>query len=393
MKETRLSRMQVLMLLDNPFVSDVRVDKEAASLSKYGASVTVACSMENDLPYKEIRNGYTIIRLIEDGYNAPLRKSYKEYISRTADKIEQLEFNILHCHDFYMLSIGNELKKRNPSIYLIYDAHEYLKGWPFYKTSKGINKFKGRLVWNQLVRKEKNEIKKADKVITITSAIAERIRENSALLISPMVIGNYPMKTDLEVSNGYFHEKYKLPKDELVLIHSGTIYHTDFQLKTLFDIVTSITNLILVFVGDRPRFFDIKQIVGKDAELSKKIYFHDYPKTQNETVNLLGAADFGLLHVNDSWEAHKIGFSNRFAEYIMAGIPVVATPQEFTFKLNNELECCAFYHENNSVELKNAIQKITANKMNFKKNAMAAREKLDWKLESQKLIDLYKSLS
>ena len=31
--------------------------------------------------------------------------------------------------------------------------------------------------------------------------------------------------------------------------------------------------------------------------------------------------------------------------------------------------------------------------MNFKKNAMAAREKLDWKLESQKLIDLYKSLS
>ena len=57
MKETRLSRMQVLMLLDNPFVSDVRVDKEAASLSKYGASVTVACSMENDLPYKEIRNG------------------------------------------------------------------------------------------------------------------------------------------------------------------------------------------------------------------------------------------------------------------------------------------------------------------------------------------------
>tara|TARA_B110000285_G_C15073814_1_gene589493 strand:+ start:114 stop:1271 length:1158 start_codon:yes stop_codon:yes gene_type:complete len=385
--------MQVLMLLDNPFVSDVRVDKEAASLSKYGASVTVACSMENDLPYKEIRNGYTIIRLIEDGYNAPLRKSYKEYISRTADKIEQLEFNILHCHDFYMLSIGNELKKRNPSIYLIYDAHEYLKGWPFYKTSKGINKFKGRLVWNQLVRKEKNEIKKADKVITITSAIAERIRENSALLISPMVIGNYPMKTDLEVSNGYFHEKYKLPKDELVLIHSGTIYHTDFQLKTLFDIVTSITNLILVFVGDRPRFFDIKQIVGKDAELSKKIYFHDYPKTQNETVNLLGAADFGLLHVNDSWEAHKIGFSNRFAEYIMAELPVVATPQEFTFKLNNELECCAFYHENNSVELKNAIQKITANKMNFKKNAMAAREKLDWKLESQKLIDLYKSLS
>ena len=206
MKEAKLSRMKILMLLDNSFVSDVRVDKEAASLSDSGASVTVACTIENDLPYKEIRNGYTIIRLIEEGYNAPLRKSYKEYISRTADKIEQLEFNILHCHDFYMLSIGNELKKRNPSIHLIYDAHEYLKGWPFYKTSRGINKFKGRLVWNQLVRKEKNEIKKADKVITITSSIAERMRENSALLIPPIVIGNYPMKTDLQVSNGYFHK-------------------------------------------------------------------------------------------------------------------------------------------------------------------------------------------
>ena len=33
---------------------------------------------------------------------------------------------------------------------------------------------------------------------------------------------------------------------------------------------------------------------------------------------------------------------------------------------------------NNSFELKKAIQKITINKINFKKNAMAAREKLDW---------------
>ena len=391
--ENSLFHLSILMLLDNPFVSDARVEKEVASLTSLGVNLTIVGTISKNTSPIEQRNGYLIRRELSEIVFSPLKLGYRSYLKATSRRLADEQYDVVHCHDFHMLSIGVELKKIQPTIILIYDAHEYLKGWPFYKTARGINKFKGRLVWNQLVRKEKNEIKKADEVITITSSIAERIRENSALLIPPVVIGNYPMKTDLQVSNGYFHKMCHLEKNEVVLIHSGTIYHTDLQLNTLFDVVTSITNLILVFVGNRPRFFDVKERVGKDEELSKKIYFHDYPKNQNETVNLLGAADFGLLHVNDSWEAHKIGFSNRFGEYIMAGIPVVATPQEFTYKFNNELECCAFYHENNSVELKNAIQKITANKMNFKKNAMAAREKLDWKLESQKLIDLYKSLS
>ena len=137
----------ILMLLDNSFVSDARVEKEAESLLAIGASLTVGCLIEKGLPEEELRDGYKILRIIEDGFNAPMRKTYDEYLSKTVDKILKFDFDILHCHDFYMLSIGAEVKKQRPAVKLIYDAHEYLKGWPFYKTSSGLNKWKGKIVW------------------------------------------------------------------------------------------------------------------------------------------------------------------------------------------------------------------------------------------------------
>ena len=43
----------ILMLLDNSFVSDARVEKEAESLLAIGASLTVGCLIEKGLPEEE----------------------------------------------------------------------------------------------------------------------------------------------------------------------------------------------------------------------------------------------------------------------------------------------------------------------------------------------------
>ena len=36
-----------------------------------------------------------------------------------------------------------------------------------------------------------------------------------------------------------------------------------------------------------------------------------FSNNQNQHINLIGAADFGLLHIRNKWEAHKITFSNQ----------------------------------------------------------------------------------
>ena len=83
-----------------------------------------------------------------------------------------------------MLFIGTEVKKMTPAVKLIYDAHEYLKGWPLYLSNKGIiNKSKGYLVWLKELNLEKQSIKFCDEILTVTSTIASLFKKTTICLI------------------------------------------------------------------------------------------------------------------------------------------------------------------------------------------------------------------
>jgi len=382
------------MLLDNDFVSDARVEKEAVSLIKSGAEVTVYCTRNEKHPDSENRIGIQINRVFDESYNAPLRKGYADFIKHHAKNIVREEFAVIHCHDFHMLSIGAEIKKIAPQLILIYDAHEYLKGWPYYQTATSIkSRLKGKIVWNKLLQKEKKEIKLADFVVTVSDEISKRLWKNYDLPSVPLVLNNFPYNFELETVPNYFHDKFNFEADQIVLVHSGTIYHTDEQLNELFKIVTENPLLKLVFIGNRPRFDEVKEMVSKNPQLLEStVYFHEYLPNQQANINLISSGDIGLLHVRDLWEAHKITFSNRFVEYIMAGLPVIGTPQTFTKQFNDKFDCCTFYSEDNTTELKDAIDKMILRYKDLKKNTLEARTSIDWEKESQKLIRLYQKV-
>ena len=382
------------MILDNPFVSDARVEKEALSLIDFGAEVTVACTKDEKLPNSDNRNGIHIIRCISDFFNSPFKKEYKEFLDKTVREILEINFDILHCHDFHMLSIGVEIKKRKKSIILIYDAHEYLRGWPFYETSDGwLNKLKGRIVWNFLLREEKKNVQRADHVITITDGIANQLQKIYGLNSKPIVLGNFAKKHEPIINKSYFHELYNLAPNTQIIIHTGTIYHTDQQIKDLYDIILSLENIALVFIGNRPRFYSEKQKVISNNSYNRRIFFHEYLSNQKDNIQLIASGDIGLMHIRDKWEAHKIGFSNRFVEYLSAQLPVIATPQEFTMKINLEFNCCEFYSENDIENLKKAIIKISMQLSKYTENAIIAQNNMNWEHESLKLLKLYSTLN
>ena len=386
--------MKVLMLLDNPFVSDARVEKEAISLLDFGIEVTVACTQDENLPNLDKRNGISINRCISNFFNAPFKKGYNALLDKTVCEILEINFDILHCHDFHMLSIGAEIKKRKKSIILIYDAHEYLKGWPFYETSEGwLNKFKGRIVWNFLLKEEKKNVQLADHVITITDGIANQLYKNYKLNSKPIVLGNFAKKYEPIIDKSYFHKLYNINPNTQIIIHTGTIYHTDQQIKDLYDIILSIENMALVFIGNRPRFYSEQQKVKSNKLYNRRIFFHEYLSNQKDNIQLIASGDIGLMHIRDKWEAHKIGFSNRFVEYLSAQLPVIATPQEFTMKINLEFNCCEFYSENDIENLKKAIIKISMQLSKYTENAIIAQNNMNWEHESLKLLKLYSTLN
>lgn len=380
------------MLLDNSFKADARVEKEAFALVNEGYEVKVLCIEDDQQPPLEIRNGIKIIRCLKEGYNAPLRKGYEEYLEEMAILIIEQAPDILHCHDFYMLSIGARVKKKLPTIHLIYDAHEFLKGWPFYKTSSGMNRLKGKIVYRRLVKQERSEIKLADKVITITEGIAKRFKSWAHLDKDPLILGNYPEQVEIVKDPNYFRSQFPISDTQKIIIHSGTIYHSDEELKTLFNNIANDGEYSLIFVGNRPRFDEVKSMVNKDHNWKRFIFFHDYPSDQSETIRLIANADIGLLFVKDKWIAHQIGFSNRFVEYIMAGIPVVGTPQEFSQALNQTYHTSLFYKTKDQNGLEIALGNMKINYSELCQNAENARKALSWKREVQKLINYYDTI-
>ncbi len=380
------------MLLDNPFVSDARVEKEAIVLLNHGAQVEVWCELSRDLPLAEVRNGIKISRKIDPILYAPLRRGFKKALAMVVDELVSEDIDVLHCHDFQMLTIGSKVKQRNNSIKLIYDAHEYLKGWPFYKTSTGLNKWKGKLVYHRLLQLERKEMSAADVVITITDTIADRFVTWARLKEKPIVLGNFPLAIEVKPNPNYFRKLFNFREDKKIIIHSGSIYQNDHQLFELFNFLYHDARFVLIFLGNRPRFEQVKSYVSNNEQWQKVIFFHPYPTSQQETIQLISHGDIGLLFVNKEWEAHNIGFSNRFVEYIMAGIPVIATPQEFTVQFNLKFEVACFYSSNKFEEFINAINNLNRQYDRFKENTNLTRNQISWEIESNKLINLYSLL-
>lgn len=383
---------RVVMLLDNSFKADARVEKEAIALISEGYNVEVLCIEDEDLQTEENRNGISILRCLKEGYNAPLRKGYRDYLQEMALIVIEKAPDILHCHDFYMLSIGTVVKAKKPSIHLIYDAHEFLKGWPFYKTSTGLNRIKGKIVYKALVRKERNEMKKADQVITITEGIANRFQNWASLPQKPIVLGNYPEKVEISKDPSYFRSKYPISAEQKIIVHSGTIYHSDKELNDLFTEISTMSDYAIVLIGNRPRFNEIKMMVQRNETWNKSIFFHDYPVDQQATIQLLAHADIGLLFIKEKWIAHKIGFSNRFVEYVMAGLPVIGIAQDFSTSMNEKYHTSIFYNSKDRFGLKNALLKMNEKYEELNQNAQEARKDLSWENEIQKLIIHYNSI-
>lgn len=381
---------RVMMLLDNSMVSDARVEKEAKALVEKGFEVTILATHDHKLPNTESRNGFRIHRAIGTDFITPFGEKHKLFLKESVQTICSFEFDFLHCHDFYMLKIGALVKVVKPEIKLIYDAHEYLKGWPFYQTNKGIiNKLKGYIVWRKLIMDEKKAMNNTDLVITITPSLSKKFKSDHKLEFDPIVIGNYPEKIKFKDENN-LKTDLQIPSNLKIIVHSGSIYHSNKEINDLFQIIQQEKRLALVFIGNRPKYFELKDKVQN--ENWERIYFYPYPTNQIEIFGLLSQADIGLLHVQNKWEAHRLGFSNRFVEYINAGIPVVATPQEFTEQLNQKYSCCIFYRSDSKQSLKNAIYEMLNNHENKKKNTHLAQKDLNWETEAESLIKAYEAI-
>ncbi|HZG00361.1 MAG TPA: glycosyltransferase family 4 protein, partial [Chitinophagales bacterium] len=180
--------VNVAMLLDNEFVLDKRVYREAKALVNADFNLTLYAVRRRDLQDDEVKDGIRVKRIFSQ---ALFDVKQPGYMRAMAEKIAATEPDVVHCHDSRMLHVGVSIKRMRPQTTLIYDSHELFHSWPIhYDSLRPDVVLKTWLVRQLEIRREKSDSRFIDHLITVSGSIAEHLKERFALRNEPVLVRN-----------------------------------------------------------------------------------------------------------------------------------------------------------------------------------------------------------
>jgi glycosyltransferase involved in cell wall biosynthesis len=381
--------LRVLMLLDNPFTNDRRVQREAGALSAAGYRVDLLCMQHPDLPEHEVRDHCNVYRILPEALKDP--KKLRTYKIMAQAIINRFEFDIIHSNDQFMLHLGSwikRLKKGKPV--LIYDSHELFHAWPLNTDAPGlVIRLKSALVRALQIRREQRNGKYIDHLITVNQSLADDLGRHFRLAGSPAVVRNVPELPAKLPPNTILRSALGIPeKDKLVVFIGGNIYPGTLNLEQVIMEFGNQAGIHLAFItSNRPGKKAIESFVKQHGFTN--IHFHPLIPPDDIPAWLSGA-DAGLV---PTWNKKDLSYwyalDNKLFEYMMSEIPVLATRQpEYRRIVENYGIGICVDPEVNGAYLK-GFWEMMQQKETFVQNARKAKEVLHWGQEKKALLDLY----
>jgi glycosyltransferase involved in cell wall biosynthesis len=371
----------VVSIVLNNFKNDSRVLKEAISLRNDSYDVTVVALWEKTLKEYDIVNQVPVHRV--------KLKSRKFSTNRLIQLIKLSEFvyivgkkyrncDILHCNDLDGLLIGVLVKNIfNKKIKIVYDAHEY---------ETELNGLKG--IQKKLVKwVEKSLIKYADKVITVSDAIANEYVKLYDIK-KPVLVLNTPPYKKIEKKN-IFRETLGIKEEETIFLYQGGL-SKGRGIEILLETFKSIDNenAVIVFMGYGP----LEILIKETSKKYKNIYFHQ-AVSPDVLLDYTGSADFGILFYENNCLNHYYCSPNKMFEYLMAEIPVIVSNLYEMRRLVESYNIGVVARENNVEGLKNAIKNaLKLDKEVLKENIKKVKKIFNWENQEKVLLNVYKEL-
>lgn len=379
----------IAVLLDNPFESDFRVYMEATSLAtRY--DVTLFALKDPRLPDHEIINNIKVHRVFENEiHRLPKRKLLKQH----ARLIASQGFEIIHAHDHLMLDVAYHIKKLQPSCKIVYDSHELFHSWPLnLNNASPYIAMKSMLSRAAQVWLERKHARNIDRLITVNTSLANILTPYFKLGHAAVVLRNTPPYAVVEKGKHLLRKHFKIADEKKILVFIGMhVYPKTLNIEMVMDQVSALNNVAIVLICKDNHNRRVLEQYAVTKGYSD-VYFHDILR-QQEMKSYLCDCDAGLV---PTWNKKDLSYwyalDNKLFNYVMAGIPVLATAQP-EYKIIVEgyhIGICV--NPDKPDAYANGLLQIFGNIDYYNEKVKEAKHELCWEKESEKLLELYDGL-
>lgn len=382
--------LRTLMLLDNAFTHDPRVEREIETLTRAGHAVTLVAASGEGIPSREMCKGAEVHRLVRAQMFDLSDISYRRRLAR---ELASWPFDVLHCHDYWMLHLGAAIKRLRSDATLIYDSHELFRHWP-------IN-LPGSLGWwlrlkSRMARKasivlERIDARQIDRLITVNDSLAGILAASFSLSHPPVVLRNVPRRAPLPVRSDLLRDALGIPAvQRIVACVSASIHGRTLNLERVIDEFLGKPDVALVVIGGTGRRSDVEAYARSQGATNVHFYGRVPP---DAVVSILASADVGLV---STWNRRDLSYwyalDNKLFSYIAAGIPVLATAQPEYRHIVEGFGVGVCVDADNPGAYWAGFQTVLSGYDGYRRAVLSAREELIWEREEGRLLDLYATI-
>ncbi|MFD1272612.1 glycosyltransferase [Streptomyces kaempferi] len=302
--------------------------------------------------------------------------------------LEEIEPDVIHANDVTTIATAAlsvaRLRARGRRCAWLYDAHEYIKGveWPNARQAYALPALEAEFIG------------RADAVVTVSSQMAELLRDDQGLAELPLVVGNSPVREVIGAgrSASSVREACGLGPEVPLMVYSGWIGR-ERGVDAVIDGLPELPGFHLALVVGRTTPL-LEELIAQAETLGVRDRVHLVPYVpQHEVADYLSSADLGLTPFKRVPNC-EVSLPTKVSEYLQAGLPLVTSDVKVIK---------AYVEEHGLGEVwtwddPKTFAAAAARAMDNRDKLAAAiteevRTDLSWESQSGRLLQLYRELS
>jgi glycosyltransferase involved in cell wall biosynthesis len=387
--------MKALMVLDQEFPPDIRVENEIEALTAAGIEIHLACYTRKGKPAVEKQGLWVIHRkpissLVYKSSVAALRVPlYFNFWRRFLQSIlDQEPVNLIHVHDLPLVGVGKELGNTY-HIPVIADLHE---NWPAYlRISSHTRTLAGRILspirpWEKF---EKELLGTVQEIIVVVEEAQNRLEAMGISRKNIHIVSNTLNLAHFRIGEG------EPDRQEIILFYAGGLtFHRGLQtvIRAIGLVKNERPSLRFWILGDGSYRKSLEKLTSQLGLEEQVIFFGHKP--YQEMTGLLGKTQYTIIpHLKsahtDATIPHKI------FQYMYAGKPVISTDCLPLARVIEEAACGYIYPSTDAEKLAQILRSLNTEKDGElgKNGKQAVIDKYSWDKDASVLCTIYKTIN